>query len=185
MRAAPRRVALGARRGVTVAASRPARAMVMAEETVAVPTGMKRYETMFLMLPDASEDELAKEVRARSTLLSSLALCPEGKLGSRPEVVFLKGGGGSGGGEGTDRQVGGVSARERRSARGDAEPRPSACRLHYPRLPRGAAPTSAAASGERGNGQERPFQTTRRASSRTSHADARCAWRTVAQLHSC
>jgi len=70
VRAAPRRVALGARRGVTVAASRPARAMVMAEETVAVPTGMKRYETMFLMLPDASEDELAKEVRARSTLPS-------------------------------------------------------------------------------------------------------------------
>lgn len=61
------RVTLSSRRGVTPGAARPARALVMAaEETVAVPLGMKRYETMFLMLPDASEDELAKEVRRES-----------------------------------------------------------------------------------------------------------------------
>eukprot|EP00240_Pyramimonas_obovata_P006877 CAMPEP_0118932784 /NCGR_PEP_ID=MMETSP1169-20130426/10619_1 /TAXON_ID=36882 /ORGANISM="Pyramimonas obovata, Strain CCMP722" /LENGTH=182 /DNA_ID=CAMNT_0006875485 /DNA_START=86 /DNA_END=634 /DNA_ORIENTATION=+ len=31
-------------------------------EEIPVPKGMKRYETMFLMLPDASEEELAKEI---------------------------------------------------------------------------------------------------------------------------
>jgi ribosomal protein S6 len=61
---------LSSRRGVTPGAARPARALVMAaEETVAVPLGMKRYETMFLMLPDASEDELAKEIAKWESLL--------------------------------------------------------------------------------------------------------------------
>eukprot|EP00238_Polyblepharides_amylifera_P000105 CAMPEP_0196572116 /NCGR_PEP_ID=MMETSP1081-20130531/2221_1 /TAXON_ID=36882 /ORGANISM="Pyramimonas amylifera, Strain CCMP720" /LENGTH=186 /DNA_ID=CAMNT_0041889321 /DNA_START=107 /DNA_END=667 /DNA_ORIENTATION=- len=33
-----------------------------AGEQIPVPMGMKRYETMFLMLPDASEDEISKEI---------------------------------------------------------------------------------------------------------------------------
>lgn len=62
-------------------------------EEIPVPKGMKRYETMFLMLPDASEEELAKEIAKVENMIKASGAAHVDTLnrGRQPLAYNIKG----------------------------------------------------------------------------------------------
>mmetsp|Transcript_42517 Transcript_42517/g.70958 ORF Transcript_42517/g.70958 Transcript_42517/m.70958 type:complete len:183 (-) Transcript_42517:112-660(-) len=76
-----------------VATMAPSMETAEVPDEIPVPKGMKRYETMFLMLPDASEEELAKEIAKVEGMIKAAGAAHVDTLnrGRQPLAYNIKG----------------------------------------------------------------------------------------------